>query len=241
MSKKIFFALTAVVCCMSMNAQILKIYNGETLVATYTADQADKVVFEEAVAPTHEYVDLGLPSGIKWATCNIGATSPEEYGDYFAWGETTPTTDDSWSSYKYCNGSINTLTKYCTSSSYGTVDNKTILEPEDDAAHVNWGGDWRMPTKEEQDELRNNCTWTWTTMNGVNGYRVTGTNGNSIFFPARDVTWLHPDVGFLGIYWSSSLSEYYSLGASTLRFDPNNYIHDGSDRNYGQSVRAVTP
>ncbi|MBO7269682.1 MAG: InlB B-repeat-containing protein, partial [Bacteroidales bacterium] len=113
----------------------------------------------------HEWVDLGLPSGLKWATCNVGANTPEGYGDYFAWGETSPKNDYSWSTYKYCKGSKNTLTKYNTDSNYGTVDNKITLDLSDDAARANWGGKWRMPTKAEQDELINNCTWTWTTQN----------------------------------------------------------------------------
>ena len=154
----------------------------------------------------HEYVDLGL--SVKWATCNVGASKPEEYGDYFAWGETQPKSTYNWSTYKYCNGSYNTLTKYNNSSSYGTVDNKTQLELSDDAARANWGGSWRMPTRAEQGELRENCTWTWTTQNGVNGYKVTSKkNGNSIFLPAagyRDVSSLS-NAGSYGDYWSSSL------------------------------------
>ena len=154
----------------------------------------------------HEYVDLGL--SVKWATCNVGASKPEEYGDYFAWGETQPKSTYNWSTYKYCNGSYNTLTKYNNSSSYGTVDNKTKLELSDDAARANWGGSWRMPTRAEQGELRENCTWTWTTQNGVNGYKVTSKkNGNSIFLPAagyRDVSSLS-NAGSYGDYWSSSL------------------------------------
>ena len=135
----------------------------------------------------HEWVDLGLPSGLKWATCNVGANSPSDYGDYYAWGETSTKSDYSWSTYKWCNGSDNTLTKYNTNSDYGMVDNKTRLELSDDAARANWGGSWRMPTYEELYELINkdNCTWTWTTQDGKNGYRVTSrTNGNSIFLPA---------------------------------------------------------
>ena len=126
---------------------------------------------DEPVTPpdTHEFVDLGLTSGTLWATMNVGANSPEEYGDYFAWGETSPKEVYNWSTYKWCKGSYKTMTKYCTSSSYGTVDDKTELELEDDAAHVNWGAAWRMPTKEQQDELRNSCTWTWTKKNNVNG------------------------------------------------------------------------
>ena len=88
----------------------------------------------------HEYVDLGFPSGLKWATCNVGANNPWEYGGYYAWGETEEKSNYDWSTYKWCNGSKDTMTKYCTDSSYGTVDNKTVLEPEDDVAHVKWGG-----------------------------------------------------------------------------------------------------
>ena len=148
----------------------------------------DMTLYAQWFTPT--YVDLGL--SVKWATCNVGATTPEGYGDYFAWGETSPKNDYSWSTYKYCKGSETTLTKYNTNSSNGTVDNKTTLDLSDDAARANWGGKWRMPTQAEQEELINNCTWTKTTQNGVNGYKVTSkTNGNSIFLPAADrrYTW----------------------------------------------------
>ena len=192
----------------------------------------------------HEYVDLGL--SVKWATCNVGATSPEEYGDYFAWGETTPKTTYNWSTYKYCNGDEYSMTKYCTDSYIGTVDNKTTLELSDDAAHVNWGGSWRMPTKAEQDELRNtnNCTWTWTTQNGVNGYKVTSKkNGNSIFLPAagfRSGSSLS-SVGSSGGYWPSSLDTIYTYSdcAFFLGFGSSNVGLNGNSRYYGRSVRAV--
>jgi len=131
----------------------------------------------------HEYVDLGLPSGTLWATCNVGASSPEEYGDYFAWGETAPKNYYDWSTYKWCNGSENSLTKYCTRFDCGTVDNKTVLDPADDAAFANWGPAWRTPTKSQYGELQQKCTWVWKAVNGVGGYLVTGPNGNSIFLP----------------------------------------------------------
>jgi hypothetical protein len=137
-----------------------------------------------------------LPSGTLWATCNIGANSPEEYGDYFAWGETAPKDDYNWSNYKWCNGTLNKLTKYSTRSSYGYkgfVDNKTVLDPEDDAAYVNWGSSWRMPTTEQMQELIDNCSSVWTTQNGVNGRLFTGPNGNTMFLPATGV-------------WSNSIS-----------------------------------
>ena len=191
----------------------------------------------------HEYVDLGL--SVKWATCNVGATSPEDYGDYFAWGETEAKEYYDWGTYKYCNGTYDSMTKYCTNSSYGTVDNKTTLELSDDAARVNWGGSWRMPTKAEQDELRNtdNCTWTWTTQNGVNGYKVTSKkNGNSIFLPAagyRYGSYLGYAGGY-GYYWSSSLTTGDSSYAYYVDFR-SDYVgwYYGHYRYYGRSVRAV--
>ena len=158
----------------------------------------------------HDYVDLGLPSGTLWATCNVGADNPEDYGDYFAWGETQPKDTYNWSTYQYCNGSSSTLTKYCNNSSYGYngfTDNLTTLLPEDDAVTANWGADWRMPTKEEWQELYQNTTHTWTTQNGVNGRLFTASNGNSLFLPAagyRNYSNLG-NAGSYGYYWSSSL------------------------------------
>ena len=190
----------------------------------------------------HAYVDLGL--SVKWATCNVGADSPEDYGDYFAWGETTPKTTYNWSTYKYCKGSSTTMTKYCTYSDCGTVDNKTTLELSDDAAYVNWGGNWRMPTIEEQKELLNtsNCTWTWTTQNGVNGYKVTSKkNGNSIFLPAAgyryDGNLYH--AGSDGYYWSSSLYTSGSYSAYFVVFYSSSVDWFCFNRRYGASVRAV--
>ena len=190
----------------------------------------------------HEYVDLGLPSGLKWATCNVGATKPEEYGGYYAWGETEEKENYDWSTYKWCNGSYNTMTKYCTSSSCGTVDYKTVLDPEDDVAQVKWGGRWRMPTLDELKELKNNCTWIWTTQNGVNGYKVTSkTNGNSIFLPAagyRSGTDLF-DSGSVGCYWSGSLYSSSEL-AYILCFMSGYYNCEFSYRNCGHCVRPVS-
>ena len=188
------------------------------------------------------YVDLGL--SVKWATCNVGATTPEEYGDYFAWGETEAKDYYYWNSYKWCNGTEDSMTKYCTSSNSGTVDNKTVLELSDDAARVNWGGSWRMPTKAEQDELinRNNCTWTWTTQNGVNGYKVTSKkNGNSIFLPAAGFR-INSDlyaVSSLCFYWLSSLAsngyDAYIVCLTPSLVD----LGDNGSRYSGISVRAV--
>ena len=208
-------------------------------------------VTPKAVNP--EYVDLGL--SVKWATFNVGATKPEEAGDHFAWGETEPyyssqdpltwkdgkTSGYDWPSYKWCNGSENTQTKYNTKSSYGTVDNKTVLDPEDDAAHVNWGGSWRMPTDAEWTELKTKCTWTWTTQNEVNGRLVTGPNGKSIFLPAagaRNDTRLH-NAGSYGYYWSSSLFTDFPYVACYVYFSPGNVYWYNNYRYYGFSVRPV--
>ena len=182
-----------------------------------------------------EFVDLGLPSGILWASMNVGATKPEEYGDYFAWGETEPKA--------VYNVKFN---KYCTKSNYwdgtGPMDNKTVLDLEDDVAHVNWGGSWRMPTEAEQDELRNNCTWTWTSQNGVKGRKVTGPNGNSIFLPAagyRGDADLY-DVGSVGDYWSSSLNAASPYRAWCVYFGSGGVYRIGDERYYGLSVRPVS-
>lgn len=196
----------------------------------------------------HTWVNLGLPSGIKWASCNIGAEKPEEYGNYYAWGEVLPKEDYSWATYKYANGASDKLTKYCNQESYGDngfTDNKTTLEPEDDAARVNWGGSWRMPTAAEWDELRDNCTWTWTTQNGINGYQVTSkTNSNSIFLPAagyRGDTYLNYHVGRYGDYWYSSLYEGYPDHAWSLGFYSDDVAGYYDSRYNGRSVRPVCP
>ena len=172
----------------------------------------------------HAYIDLGLPSGLLWATCNVGADNPEEYGDYFAWGETTTKDTYNWSTYQYCMGSNVTLTKYCSNSHYGYngfTDNLTTLLPWDDAATANWGGNWRMPTEEEWEELYLNTTSIWTIQRGVNGRLFTASNGNSLFLPAagcRSGSSLL-DAGDWGYYWSSSLATYYQSEALCFYFN----------------------
>ncbi len=188
-------------------------------------------------------VDLGLPSGTLWADRNIGASSPEDYGDYFAWGETTTKSNYEWSTLKYCEDNTgDRFSKYNTQSKYGNVDNKTTLEKSDDAATANWGRDWCMPTQQQLQELKDNCTWIWTTRNGKNGYEVKGKNGNSLFFPAagyRDGTDLD-DAGSNGRYWSSSLDTDYPYDGCRLYFDSGRVYPDGwNTRRYGQSVRPV--
>ena len=189
----------------------------------------------------HEWVDLGLPSGLKWATCNVGASAPEDYGDYYRWGDTNNRGLCDWDVYKWCNDSYNSMTKYCTNRKYGTVDNKTTLDPEDDAAHVEWGGTWRMPTLDEQKELLNNCTCTKTTQNGVVGYNVTGPNGNSIFLPAAGYgyKWVFNERDSSGYYWSSSLRSSRNDGAYHLYFG-SEAVTASSSRCYGMFVRPVS-
>ena len=170
------------------------------------------VVVSEDTGP-HEYVDLGLPSGTLWATCNIGANNPEEYGNYFAWGEVTPKTIYDWSTYKYCNGSESTLTKYCNKSYYGYngfTDTLTELEPEDDAAYVNWGSEWRMPSDVQFEELINSSytTTTWTTQNSVSGFKIiSNSNGSSIFMPAAGEYYQTSQYTGTDLrYWTRTLS-----------------------------------
>ena len=205
--------------------------------------EVDSITFSLPESPEKEYkyVDLGLPSGTLWADRNVGADSPEAYGDYFAWGETTTKSTYNWSTYKWCRGSSDTMTKYCTNSSYGTVDNKTVLDLEDDAAYVNMGKEWRMPTHDELNELRTKCTWRWTTQNGKKGYKVTGPNGNSIFLPAAGYRYDSSldDAGSFGSYWSASLYEGIPVNAWFLFFYSSDYGTDFLSRIYGHTVRAV--
>ena len=198
----------------------------------------------------HEYVDLGLPSGTLWATCNVGANSPEEYGDYFAWGETKPKESYRHESYQYDKDRPFTSTKYCADSKFGYngfTDDLTELLPEDDAATANWGSGWQMPSMAQTEELYNSSyTRTeWTTQNGVNGRKITSEkNGNSIFLPAAG--WCqnasHRSAGLIGDYWSRSLDTSYGgsgYDACSLSFDTDDIQWDQDARYFGQSVRPV--
>ena len=183
----------------------------------------------------HEYVDLGLPSGLKWATCNVGANSPEEYGNYYAWGEVVPKTEYSSSDCPTYGLATSQL------QAQGYIDGEGNLTAQYDAATLNWGGNWRMPTKAEMQELIDNCTWEWTTQNGKNGYKVTGPNGNYIFLPAagyRDGSSLR-SAGSYGYYWSSAPHEGNSYNAYYLYFSSDDHYVSHYGRNYGLSVRPV--
>ena len=194
----------------------------------------------------HNYVDLGLPSGTLWATCNVGADTPEGHGDYFAWGETTTKTTYNWSTYKYCNGGeeMKSLTKYCNDSNFGYndfTDNLTVLQPMDDAATANWGNGWCMPTVEQWRELYLYTTHTWTEQNGVNGRLFTASNGNNLFLPAAGYRWddVHNSAGSIGYYWSSSLDTISPYNAWNFNFDLDSYYVFAYFRSDGRSVRAA--
>ena len=193
----------------------------------------------------HEWVNLGLPNGTLWATCNVGAVVPEGYGDGFAWGETEPKSNYYWSTYKYCMGEKNTFTKYCNNFLYGIngfTDNLTTLLPEDDAATINWGNGWHIPTKEQWQELCDNTTSTWTTQNGINGRLFTASNGQCLFLPASGSYWGRERIGIGvdGDYWSSSLNIDYPGDAWYFGFSSNDYGIVNYRRDYGPSVRPVT-
>ena len=197
----------------------------------------------------HEYVDLGLPSGTLWATCNVGADTPEGYGDYFAWGEIQPKGIYERENYKWANyvvGDEIQWTKYC-----GT-DKLISLQPEEDDATVNWGSGWCMPTSSQWVELLGNTTSVWTTQNDVNGWRFTGPNGNVVFLPASSDCWYteslptNPkDLGERGNYWANSLILEHADEvevASHFDFDSSSYQMDKAevcDRHIGASVRPV--
>lgn len=220
--------------------------------AQYWSDYANRII----AIGTPQAVDLGL--SVKWASFNLGATKPEEYGDYYAWGETEPYYSSqnpftwkngkeagyTWASYKFELGTDagGPFSKYVIDSSFGTVDNKTVLDPEDDAAYVNWGESWRMPTYEEWAELGENCTWTWTTQNNVKGRLVTGPNGNSIFLPAAgilDNTSLYIR-GSGGYYWSSSVMLENSYNARNIGFESDGVFWNHCNHPIrGFSVRPV--
>lgn len=273
MRKIILFTLLATVTMAFAQTRRMKLYFNTGSVIIYNVDDLDSLVWEvdEDDAPyynndTKETVDLGL--SVKWATCNVGANSPEEYGDYFAWGETEPKSSYDFTTYKWCNGSYNTLTKYNTNSDYGTVDNNKTLESADDAAIANWHGAWRMPTDKEQKALRDSCYWEWTTSyNGksVNGYIVykakdakdmgkQKTSGSSItteasyslsdahiFLPAAGR--LFPasldSAGSCGNYWSASLYESRPYYALSMHFESYGVSSNHNGRDNGHSVRPV--
>lgn len=203
---------------------------------------------EEEIDETHDYIDLGLPSGTLWATTNIGARLPEEPGDYFAWGETKPKQEYSWNTYKYSyrdNSKFfheNQMTKYCTNEKDGTVDNKTELEPTDDAAVVNWGSNWRIPSREQIKELSDKCEWKKTTLLGRKKvFRVTGPNGNVLILPCGGKFLGRGLIDIVGeasaLYWSRTLNTY--IDNSSAECITNGNVNLTSQRSLGLLVRAI--
>jgi len=206
----------------------------------YTIEASPLASFKIDQDEEGDWVDLGL--GTLWATRNVGASAPEDYGDYFAWGETAPKSYYDWNTYKWsyigADGDVK-LSKYY----YG--DNKTELDPSDDAACAHYPGG-RMPSLEQIQELCNNCTWQWTQRNGVNGHLVTGPNGNTMFLPAAGRRWCESlwDAGSNGFFWSrtlSSYSTYYYYNAYYLYFYSGSvsWVGYGHSRSSGYAVRAV--
>lgn len=236
--KKFFFLLMSLTLCFSSCSKD----NNEDPIIDEPTTQSHK---------GHEYVDLGLPSGTLWATCNVGANKPEDYGGFYAWAETETKKSYCWSTYKYSQlgkKGYYLMTKYCTSSDCGEIDNKLNLDSSDDAALINWGGNWRMPTKEEADELIKECDWKWTSEKGIKGCKITSKrNGNSIFLPAAgryggDYD-IHEMDGVWLSYWTSSLYTEEPELACEFGYDADLETYppscDASCRYDGLPVRPV--
>lgn len=222
-----------------------KLYEGEVN-SFVTLDES--TVFGQAPEDV-KAIDMGLPSGTKWASMNLGASNPTDAGLYYAWGETegynADGSDDhlfAWAYYKWCKGTRSSQTKYCTSRAYGTLDNKTVLELADDAAYMNWGGEWRIPTNDEMKELIDNTVNEWTEQDEVEGYKFTSTStGNSIFFPAKGcrVSESHYEDGTDCYYWLSSVDQPNPYAARYLRFYAGRVFLASMFRYYGMNIRPV--
>ena len=219
--------------------------------AQFAVDEVEQVDFLEkevgdtASSTTHEYVDLGLPSGTLWATYNIGATKPEEIGEYYSWGETETKDFFNWSTYKWCisnNGGLDFLTKYNSGHRYnGKIDNLQTLLTQDDVASAKWGSEWRMPTNDEFQELIDNCQYSWTKYNGVYGAKFTASNGNSMFLPVGGYYESSTifDADNRGFYWSSSLVNEYEFCALNVFFRSEGINMNIGNRRLGFPVRSV--
>lgn len=270
--KKVMILIASLLLTIASEAQTINVHKTDGTVDSYPSVEVEYIDFTPKEDPAPDpgldpqsgsapagamAVDLGLPSGTKWANMNVGAEKPEDYGLFFAWGETVGYSSDAsdgrhfdLDSYKWGNGRTIPYTKYCIVSSNGIVDNKVVLDLEDDAAHVNWAGNWRMPTTEECIELFSYTTHTWTSVNGINGCLLTSkSNGNTIFLPAAgkriDLSTESPKVssqGDVGVYWSSSLYQTttHSHSAYDVQFQSYRaYSQYRAGRAEGLSVRPV--
>lgn len=251
---KFFMVAAMMAVSVCANAQgTMKVVMKDGSESTFTVGDIEKIVWNDGASDSDEStlpegleaVDLGLPSGTKWANMNLGAETPEGYGSYFAFGETKTKSSYNWENYVYCDGTSLNMTKYCTGSNYGTVDNKSELELEDDAAYVCWGADWRMPSKEQFVELFDSryTSNTWTEKNGVKGRLITSnSNGNSIFIPAagwyKDDSLLRTDT--TGSYLSRTLFTETPNSFFNPCFTSDFCDCEGSGwRCWGNSVRPV--
>ena len=241
MKKLVLLALLVAAGQVAAWGQMVNIHLKDGSVLKYNSSIVDYVDFSETDEEPvqHEAVDLGLPSGLKWATCNIGATKPEEAGYFFAWGEVAEKEDYSWCTYKWTNECQVTPTKYGGSAS-------CTLEPEDDAAHVLWGGSWRMPTNEEQKELIENCTYEWATQNNVRGVLLTSKkNSNTLFLPIsgfKNGTEL-TRVNERAYWWTSTRPQGYTQQGNDfgIQYDQGRwYVMARDNRFFGFNIRAVT-
>ncbi len=249
--KKIFVLLAVVLGCVSAHAQVVDVYNNGSLVNSYTNGGYNdyKVVLRENTSASddkfpsdgteHTLVDLGL--SVKWAACNVGATSPYEVGNFYSWSAIATKENYTSSTDTYCNCADNY--DHCSNAfhftKYNYIDNDTVLVAADDAATVNWGSTYRMPTQKEFEELKTQCTWTWDATH--KGYLVTATNGNSIFLPAAGYYdgANHEAEGVYGLYWSSSLYNKTGSFAYSLYFNSGSIYNSDSYRSFGYSVRPV--
>lgn len=215
--------------CAHGNAALIGCFNShvaeETVLVFPCADDGNPNTTEVSESPTQgvETVDLGL--SVKWASCNIGATKPEEFGDYFAWGEVSP-------KKKY--SVENSLT-------YAKDLEDISGDPQYDAATANWGGDWRMPTLAEYKELREKCSWKWIELNGVKGMRAKGPNGNTIFFPAAGAINSFSSIYTYpyGKYWTSTSSNIHENSACVFGFAHKMFVEDSDERDCGLTIRPV--
>ena len=238
MKKSLFSSLSIAFCFASYSATLMKIEKENGSIVDFDVEEVVQVeLIEEEV--NYEYVDLGL--SVKWATFNVGATKPEEFGSYYAWGEVSPKETYTPENYIWCDGKIDKLTKYNTSGGSGMIiDNLTTLNPEDDAAYVNWGKEWRIPTSDEWEELLNKCSWEWTYLNGVKGCKVTAENGNWIFLPAAGRAYNGREYyNVRGEYRTKTTKKYESSFDYGVFFSAEKQEMKYSYRYFGHTVRPV--
>ena len=248
MKRILFILVVAILCCGALDAKPARKTAKKATTTKLTKNNRSTEFTPTGSHGGHDYVDLGLQSGTLWATTNIGANSPEEFGDYFAWGETSPKSSYDRSNYKWykydVSGLVSCITKYNIRRNLGTVDNKNELDLMDDAAYVNWGSGWRMPSWDQIAELVVECDWTLTTRNGVKGFEVSR-NGRALFLPAAVFSDPLNDKPYAH-YWSRALDDRSYKAHSMNGYEHSHAVGDeailisgGCDRDIGLSVRAV--